>query len=458
MTAVPIITQPAEQQGGRSNPYLLMPITLFFALLAFAVLRSPNLMTSAGIGAAIIVVTPLILATYALMASAISGRGTVDLSIGPLIGFVNVTLIQLQAAGVLENPIVVFLYAMAAGALYQLIFALIVIYVRVQPIIVSLSGYLSLTGINLVILPRPGGMAPAFMADWGYGTSIFSPILVILLIATAAWLLFTTTAFYTHLRLMGSDERAAYTSGVPITTVRIGAHLISGCFAGLAAICFTALISSGDPSQGTTYTLIAVTALVLGGASLAGGRGGVFGSALGAINLYLITFCLSTFNFGAVQSFVTNLAYGTILVVSLLLTLLIPVIQRYIRNFSPLLYFVALAVVVLGIILHATFDYAALGEAAAVLPGPLQMQAALVGPLEIGALDVETAGLRAAAGPLVLGAVLLIIFAVFLRVALGQSDRSTIAPAIVVVVAMLVLAGAWGLRQGVVAADVEATP
>ncbi len=457
MTALPMAKVQAEQQGGRSNPYLLMPITLFFALLAFAVLRSPNLMTSAGIGAAIIVATPLILATYALMASAISGRGTVDLSIGPLIGFVNVTLIQLQAAGVLENPIVVFLYAMAAGALYQFIFALIVIYVRVQPIIVSLSGYLALSGINLVILPRPGGMAPAFMAEWGYGTSIFSPILVILLIASAAWLLFTTTAFYTHLRLMGSDERAAYTSGVPITTVRIGAHLISGCFAGLAAICFTALISSGDPSQGTTYTLIAVTALVLGGASLAGGRGGVFGSALGAVNLYLITFCLSTFNFGAVQSFVTNLAYGTILVVSLLLTLLIPVIQRYIRNFSPLLYFVALSVVVLGIILHATFDYAALGEAGQFLPGPLQMQAALVGPLEIAVASAETEALRRAAGPLVLGAVLLIVIAVFLRLALGQSDRGTIAPAVVVVVAMIVLAGAWGLREGIAIPDIEAT-
>jgi ribose transport system permease protein len=456
MTVLRMATPVTEQQGGRSNPYLLMPITLFFALLAFAVLRSPNLMTSAGIGAAIIVATPLILATYALMASAIAGRGTVDLSIGPLIGFVNVTLIQLQAAGVLENPIVVFLYAMAAGALYQLIFALIVVYVRVQPIIVSLSGYLALTGINLVILPRPGGMAPEFMAEWGYGTSIFSPILVILLLASAAWLLFTTTAFYTHLRLMGSDERAAYTSGVPITTVRIGAHLISGCFAGLAAICFTALISSGDPSQGTTYTLIAVTALVLGGASLAGGRGGVFGSALGAINLYLITFCLSTFNFGAVQSFVTNLAYGTILVVSLLLTLLIPVIQKYIHNFSPLLYFVALSTVVLGVILHATFDYAALGEVTAALPGPLQMQAALVGPLEIGTLNSETEALRIAAGPLVLGALLLIVIAVFLRIALGQSDRSTIAPAIVVVVAMLVLAGAWGLRQGEFTPEIEA--
>lgn len=434
----------ARQQGGRSSPYLLMPITLFFILLSVAVLRSPSLMTSSGIGAAIIVATPLILATYALMASVIAGRGTVDLSIGPLIGFINVTLIQLHALGIIANPISVFLYAIAAGALYQFLFALIVIYVRVQPIIVSLSGYLALTGINLVILPRPGGIAPEFMAEWGYGTTIFSPVLFILIFATGAWLLFTATAFYNHLRLMGSDERAAYTSGVQIFVVRIGAHLISGAFAGLAAICFTALIASGDPSQGTTYTLIAVTALVLGGASLAGGRAGVVGCALGAINLYLITFALSTFNFGAVQSFVTNLAYGTILVVSLLLTLLIPVIQRRIPNFSPLLYFVALAVVVLGVILHATFNYNALGEAGAYLPGPLEMQAALTGPLEIGILSAETQSLRELAGPFVLSAIVLVVVAVLLRIAITEAgNRREIGLAVGVVIAALVLAGAW---------------
>ncbi len=443
---------PDEAKGGRSNPYLLMPISLFFALLALAVLRAPSLMTSAGIGSAIIVATPLILATYALMASAISGRGTVDLSVGPLIGFVNVTLIQFSSAGLLESPIAVFLYAIFVGALYQLIFALIVIYVRVQPIIVSLSGYLALTGINLVILPRPGGVAPAFMAEWGYGTSIFSPVLVMLVLASAAWLLFTATAFYTHLRLMGSDERAAYTAGVPITIVRIGAHLISGAFAGLAAIAFTALISSGDPSQGTTYTLIAVTALVLGGASLAGGRGGVFGSALGALNLYLITFVLATFNFGAVQSFVTNLAYGSILVLSLLLTLLIPVIQRYIRNFSPLLYFVALAVVVMGVILHATFDYAAF--TAALPTDQLNMQVAMTAPLEIAVASKETAALRAQAAPLIGAALVLVVIAVFLRLAFAQTDRRQIGPAVAVVLAGIILGGALVMTQSPEIAEV----
>jgi ribose transport system permease protein len=450
-------------RGGRSNPFLLMPISLFFILLGLAVLRASTLMSNAGIGSAIIVATPLVLATYALMASVISGRGTVDLSIGPLIGFVNVTMIQLHGAGLLDNPIAVFLYAICVGAAYQFLFSLVVIYVRVQPIIVSLSGYLALSGINLVILPRPGGTAFSWMSDWGLGTTIFSPVLLILALATLGWILLTQTAFYTHLRLMGSDERAAYTSGVPIYVARIGAHLISGCFAGLAAICFTALISSGDPSQGTTYTLIAVTALVLGGASLAGGRASVFGSLLGALNLYLITFVLATFNFGAVQSFVTNLAYGTILVASLLLTLVIPFIQRHIRHFSPLLYFIMLSVIGLGIVLHASFDRtpqpadlagkpAATGAvtAAPTSPrlAPIPSAALYVAPLEVATPDPDTLALRRAVWPIVAGVILLVVLAVFTRVAVSQSGRRGIAPVVAVVVVAMVLLGAYALSPG----------
>jgi len=320
-------------------------------------LRSPNLISPAGIGSAVIVLTPLALATYALMALAIAGRGTVDLSIGPLMGFINVTLVVLSGMGALESPVSFFLYAIAVGVAYQLLMALIIVYVRVQPIIVALSGYLALSGINLVILPRPGGTAPEWMSSWGLGTTLDSPILVILVLSTAAWLVFTSTAFYGHLRLMGSDERAAYTSGVRITIVRLGAHCIAGVFAALAALTYTALIGSGDPTQGTTYTLIAVTALVLGGTSLAGGRGGVIGSLLGAVNLFLIGYVLATFSFGAVQGFVTDLAYGLILVLSLLLTVAIPWLQRRIPNISPTIIFIVLSTLFAGVILHAKFDY-----------------------------------------------------------------------------------------------------
>ena len=101
------------------------------------------------------------------------------------------------------SPVSVFLFAIGLGIAYQLVMAVVIIYVRVQPIIVSLSGFLALSGINLVILPRPGGLAPEWMQSWGAGTEIFSPVLWIVISATLAWLLFTQTAFYTHLRLMG---------------------------------------------------------------------------------------------------------------------------------------------------------------------------------------------------------------------------------------------------------------
>ncbi len=346
----------ARQSGSGSNTYLLVPMFIFFILLIFAVIRGPNLISSAGIGSAVIVVAPLILATYALTMIVMAGRAGVDLSIGPLIGFINVGMIQLFAAGFMDSPIAFFLYAMGVGIAYQLLQGLIIIFVRVQPIIVSLSGYLTLVGLNLIIMRRPGGVAPDWMFPWGSGTTIFSAMLVILVLATIGWYIIARSAFFGHLRLMGSDERAAYTSGVPINLVRLGAHAIGGVYAGLAAIAFTSLISSGDPTQGTTYTLMAVTALVLGGANLAGGRGSAFGSLLGALNIYLITYVLSTFNFGMVQSFITDMAYGVMLVVSLLISVAVPHIQKRIRNLSPLVFFVILAVIALGVITHTSMD------------------------------------------------------------------------------------------------------
>lgn len=341
-----------SESRGSQNTYLLVPILLIAALLSTAVIRGPSLVSLSGIGSAIIVAAPLIMATYALMSLAIAGRGTVDLAVGPLLAFINVSIVKLNMLELVTSPLGVFIVGLGIGILYQLLFALIIIWVRVQPIIVALSGFLALSGINLVILPRPGGMAPEWMGSWGLGNTIFSPILLILVLATGGWLLFTMTSFYANLRLMGYDERAAYTSGVRINVVRVGAHVLAGIFVGLGAICYTALIASGDPTQGTTMTLTSVTALVLGGVALSGGRGGVTGALLGAVNLFLIGYVLATFNFGAIQAFVTQLFYGLILVLSLLLTLLVPVVGRYIYFISPYAAFIVLGAVVGGIMLQ----------------------------------------------------------------------------------------------------------
>jgi ribose/xylose/arabinose/galactoside ABC-type transport system permease subunit len=69
------------------------------------------------------------------------------------------------------DPVSVFAFAIAVACAWQALLAAIVIYVRVPPIIVSRAGYLILQGVNLVILPRPGGTAPDWLSDWGYGTN-----------------------------------------------------------------------------------------------------------------------------------------------------------------------------------------------------------------------------------------------------------------------------------------------
>ena len=339
-----------------SNKYLMVPIFIFFALLIFALIRSPILVSQSGIGSAIMLTAPLILTTYALTFIAMAGRGGVDLSIGPFMGFINVSSIQLYAAGYLQTPIGWFVYAIAMGLIWQLFYALIVCFVRVSPIIVSLAGYLAFAGINIVILPRPGGIAPDWLLPWGEGFTILNPIFLLMILATILFYIITHTAFWGHLKLMGSDERAAFTSGVKIHLVRIVAHMIAGIFAALSAICFTALVGSGDPLQGTKYTLLGITALVLGGASLAGGRGGAFGAILGALNLYLINYILVTFRFERLQSFVSDLSYGAVLVIALLVSLILPYVTRVTKGLSVMVFFILMAFGGLFVVLHQVYD------------------------------------------------------------------------------------------------------
>jgi len=92
-------------RSSSANAYLLVPIVLMAILTAIAVIRGPSLVTTSGLGGAIVVAAPLILATYGLMALAVTGRGTVDLAVGPLLAFINVVVVKLSTAGHLSSPI-----------------------------------------------------------------------------------------------------------------------------------------------------------------------------------------------------------------------------------------------------------------------------------------------------------------------------------------------------------------
>ncbi len=118
---------------------------------------------------------------------------------------------------------------------------------------------------------------------------------------------------------VGSDDRAAYTAGVPVTLVRFLAYVLTGVLAGAAGLMLTALIGSADPNIGPSYTLIAIAAVALGGVSLAGGRGGLAGAAIGAVDIFLLQSLLTAFN---VSTYVLQVAYGAILVSAVVLTAL----------------------------------------------------------------------------------------------------------------------------------------
>ena len=345
-------------QAQSPNIYLLVPIALMAALLGTAVIRGPSLVSPAGMGSAIIVAAPLILATYSLMVLAVAGRGTIDLAVGPLLAFINVVVVKLSTSEILVSPIATFIVAVGLGMLYQLAFC------SRGHICAGTTDHCVTIWISrsnwhqLGHSATTGRTAPPFMQDWGLGTTIFSPVLLILVLATVGWYLFTATTFYSNLKMTGYDERAAWTSGVKTDVVRVGAHLIAGIYVGLGAICYTALISSGDPTQGQNMTLTAVTALVLGGVALSGGRGGATGALLGAVSLWLIGYVLATFNFGAIQAFITQMIYGLILVASLLLTLVGALIGRYLSFVSPWSVFLLLGFVVVGIMLQvSTIDF-----------------------------------------------------------------------------------------------------
>src|ERR1700730_12355176 len=101
-----------SERSAAQSTYLLAPIMLIGLLLSCAVLRGPSLVSLSGFGSAILVAAPLILATYALMALAVSGRGTVDLAVGPLVAFINVSVVKLNDVGIVTAPIAVFIVAL----------------------------------------------------------------------------------------------------------------------------------------------------------------------------------------------------------------------------------------------------------------------------------------------------------------------------------------------------------
>ena len=296
---------------------LVTPAILFVILLVISAFHGPHLFTSDGLAGAVIGASPLVLATLAITIIAVAGPAGVDLSVGPAMTFINIGIVLGLPVLGLSSPVAVFAFAILLGVLLEAAMGTLIAVLRVSTVVVTLAIYLVLDGLNTVILPQPGGTAPDWLANWGSASSILSPILYVPLAAFVLWTLISRTTFFRNVRLMGANDRTAFVSGMKLIPTRVGAHVICGVFVGIASVMYTGLIGSADPTAGASYTLSAVTALVIGGASLAGGRARGFGSVLGAIDIWLISYVLSTFNFGLNASYWVQFATGAVLVAAL---------------------------------------------------------------------------------------------------------------------------------------------
>ncbi|MES0029077.1 ABC transporter permease [Mesorhizobium sp. M0040] len=288
---------------------------LLVILIAVNLLLNPARFHPAAWGALIGLAAPLIGTALASAPVILAGRGGIDISVGPLMGFVNAMVIQVLFLRLgISSPLVIVPAALLIGAIVGAANGFLATIVRIQPIVATLGTYLILTGMTLTILPAPIGPAPGWLKAMAGPWSAL-PLALILLF----WWLVRQTPYYDQLMVVGSDDRAAYTAGIPVTKVRFIAYVMTGILAACAGLMLTALIGSADPNIGPTYTLIAIAAVALGGVSLAGGRGGLAGAAIGAVDIFLLQSVLTAFN---VSTYVLQIAYGAILVVAVIMTAL----------------------------------------------------------------------------------------------------------------------------------------
>jgi ribose transport system ATP-binding protein len=148
-----------------------------------------------------------------------------------------------------------------------------------------LTVYIALIGIGFLLRPAPGGYFNATFTKLLLTKAGPIPYTFIILVAAAILfeIIVRRTKWGVRLRASGSSEEAARRLGVNIDFTIIGAYVASALFAAVGAVIIMGIIGLGDPAQGTTYTLQSITAVVLGGTSLLGGRGSFIGSLLGSV-------------------------------------------------------------------------------------------------------------------------------------------------------------------------------
>ncbi len=248
--------------------------------------------------------------------------GALDISVGSIAGVASVvSAIFVTHLGTVPGGIFM---GVLAGALLGVVNAAIISYLRVNAVVATLATLSAYRGLAFLVAPegRPIGVLDQSFAYLGSGR-VFEgggfpgvPVAMILLIVIAliGHFVMSSTVFGRSVYSMGGNPAAARLAGINLTRMKFYIFTISGALAGLAGVLVTARTSSGQPASGTQgLELEAITAVFLGGAILAGGKGTIFGTMLAVVLLATLSNGMNLLN---IPTFYQLVAKGFLLVVA----------------------------------------------------------------------------------------------------------------------------------------------
>jgi ribose transport system permease protein/ribose transport system ATP-binding protein len=211
--------------------------------------------------------------------------GAIDLSIGPLAGLCVVLASFLAPDGVETGTL-------AAGVILILLFTtlfgflqgLLITSLRLPAIVVTIATFIGLQGVSLLLRPTAAGQIDDAISNAAQFPIGFLPaglVLTLVMVVCAEWLLFRT-GFGRSFRAVGSSPLASYRLGIDSQRLTWLAFVISGLLTGIGGLMLAGQVGIGSPTTGSDYTLMSITVVVLGGASVTGGRGSFIATLLGA--------------------------------------------------------------------------------------------------------------------------------------------------------------------------------
>ena len=292
MTAqpAPVPAGPSIPLGSAAqrNAWLIGLVAFLALLLLFTKLIQPNYGVT-GVQGLAISVLPLALAAVAQAIVVISGG--IDLSIGAMMALISVISASLMKGQPEEVGVAVVLGVLVLGLALGAVNGGVVVATRVPDIVVTLAMSFVWAGCALLVLKTPGGASVAWMKELVKGSLgnewIPKAAVVLIVVVAVIWIPLRRSRLGLSIYAIGSSRLAAFRSGVAVGRTRILAYAFTGLFAALGGLSLTASTGIGTPVPGP-YTLMSVAAVVLGGVSLAGGRGGVFGPIVAVMILQLI--------------------------------------------------------------------------------------------------------------------------------------------------------------------------